>query len=100
MNIQKKMIRQRMQEQQAKKAGESYDKGITFGIWLCCLALNREFGFGRGRMTRLDKRISSLLDDITQGKKPYTQEYQYAVERGMELVETEVAKIMGKEESD
>ena len=47
MNIQKKMIRQRMQEQQAKKAGESYDKGITFGIWLCCLALNREFGFGR-----------------------------------------------------
>ena len=34
MNIQKKMIRQRMQEQQAKKAGESYDKGITFGIWL------------------------------------------------------------------
>lgn len=51
-------------------------------------------------MTRLDKRISSLLDDITQGKKPYTQEYQYAVERGMELVETEVAKIMGKEESD
>lgn len=27
MNIQKKMIRQRMQEQQAKKAGESYDRG-------------------------------------------------------------------------
>lgn len=100
MNIQKKMIRQRMQEQQAKKAGESYDKGITFGIWLCCLALNREFGFGRGRMTRLDKRINSLLDDITRGTKPHTQEYQYAVERGMELVETEVAKIMGKEESD
>lgn len=59
-------------------------------------------------ISALDKAIelleahdsSSLLDDITQGKKPYTQEYQYAVERGMELVETEVAKIMGKEESD
>lgn len=98
MNIQKKMIRQRMQEQQAKKAGESYDKGITFGIWLCCLALNREFGFGRSRMVRLNKRIDSLLDDITQGTTPHTQEYQYSVERGMELVETEVAKIMGKED--
>ena len=50
MNIQKKMIRQRAEEQADRKVGEYYDAGIMLGIKFAALALNRRFGFGKFRV--------------------------------------------------
>lgn len=47
MNIQKKMIRQRAEEQADRKVGEYYDAGIMLGIKFAALALNRRLGLAK-----------------------------------------------------
>lgn len=62
-----KCNRQRLKEAADRRIGERYDYGITVGIKLAALACHRRFGFGRARLEILDREITALLGEITQG---------------------------------
>ena len=94
MNIQKKMIRQRAEEQADRKVGEYYDAGIMLGIKFAALALNRRFGFGKKRLTELQKEIDRLIDEIVQGAPQMTPEYRQNLEHGIQKLDKAASQIM------
>lgn len=96
MNIQKKMIRQRAEEQADRKVGGYYDAGIMLGIKFAVLTLNRRFGFGKRRLMELQKEINSLIDEIVQGAPQMTTEYRQNLEHGIQKLDEAVAQIMNK----
>lgn len=51
-----------LQDKKQEKAKEDVQNGFNFGLCLCAVALNEEFGFGRKRIARLEKQCQHLMD--------------------------------------
>ena len=51
-----------LQDKKQEKAKEDVQNGFSFALCLCAVALNEEFGFGRKRIDRLEKRCQHLMD--------------------------------------
>ena len=44
--------------------------GLTMGLNLSAIALNHVFGFGDERLTRLEKKVQELVDEIVDTRDP------------------------------
>ena len=44
--------------------------GLTMGLNLTAIALNHVFGFGDSRLTRLEKKVQELVDEIVDTSDP------------------------------
>lgn len=45
--------------------------GMRMGLNLCAIALNHEFEFGETRLTRLERKVQELIDEIIDTNDPY-----------------------------
>ena len=53
----------RKDDKSRKRDFENTKEGFDFALNLCAVALNNIFGFGNGRLTRLENEITRLLND-------------------------------------
>lgn len=44
--------------------------GLTMGLNLAAIALNHVYGFGDARLTRLEKKVQELVDEIVDTRDP------------------------------
>ena len=62
----------------ASKLRQTKDKAYTDGVWdgmrmgfdLVAIALNHEFGFGNERITRLEKKVQALVNEVVDTNDP------------------------------
>ncbi len=52
-----------LKNKQQEKAKEDVQNGFNFALFLCAVGLNEEFGFGKKRIERLEKRLQYLMDN-------------------------------------
>ena len=62
--------------------------GVKLGINLVAIALNHHFGFGDTRLSRLEKKVQSLIDDIVDTNDPEVTKVH---------IETALKQIRGKD---
>ena len=67
-----------MKNAYAGKLHQTKEKAYRDGVWdgmrmgfdIVAIALNHEFGFGNERITRLEKKVQELVDEIVDTKDP------------------------------
>ena len=65
---------QKMKAQRHKLEGDAVITGIEAGLNITAIALNRLFGFGDGRLSRLEKEVQRIWDEEFLNRDP-TQAY-------------------------
>ena len=53
----------RLQNKKHEQEKEDVQNGFNFALFLCAVGLNEEFGFGKKRIERLEKRLQYLMDN-------------------------------------
>lgn len=67
-----------MKNAYASKLRQTKDNAYTDGVWdgmrmgfdLVAIALNHEFGFGNERITRLEKKVQALVNEVVDTNDP------------------------------
>ena len=61
---------QKMKAQRNKLEGDAVILGIEAGLNITSVALNRLFGFGDGRLSRLEKEVQRIWDEEFLNRDP------------------------------
>ena len=66
---------QKMKAQRHKLEGDAVITGIEAGLNITAIALNRLFGFGNGRLSRLEKEVQRIWDEEFLNRDPTQAHY-------------------------
>ena len=83
----KNCFAQQMLQNKEKAYRNGVMDGMRMGFNIVAIALNRVYGFGEERLSRLEARVQDLVDEIVDTNDPYVTKVH---------IETAVKQIRGK----
>lgn len=92
-----KHMKEAIQRHEDQVAGRERDMFITIGMYMAEVVLANEFGWGKKRLSRLERGVHALCkNEIKQGAKPYTDQYAHNVEHGFVTIAKRLEQIHGE----
>ena len=83
----KNCFAQQMQQIKEKSYRDGVMGGMHMGFNIVAVALNRLYGFGEDRLSRLEAKVQDLVDEIVDTNDPYVTKVH---------IETALKQIRGK----
>ena len=59
----KNQYAQTLKKKKAREISQATQEGFDFALNLCAVGLNNLFGFGQGRIARLEKELTRILEE-------------------------------------